>query len=42
MSKLFAMNLGVAVISVSPARHFVMFDQPQRVADAIRNYLNAL
>lgn len=32
----------VGVISVSPTRHFAMFDQPQLVADAIRSYLNTL
>ncbi|MES2125946.1 MAG: alpha/beta hydrolase [Pseudomonadota bacterium] len=28
------------VVSVSPARHFAMFDQPQKVADAIRAFMN--
>lgn len=32
----------VEVVTVSPARHFAMFDQPQKVADAIRAYLKAL
>ena len=32
----------VTVKSVSPARHFAMFDQPQMVADAIRAYLKVL
>ncbi|PWF43687.1 alpha/beta fold hydrolase [Massilia glaciei] len=32
----------LTVVSVSPSRHFVMFDQPQRVADAIRTYLKSL
>jgi pimeloyl-ACP methyl ester carboxylesterase len=30
------------VVSVSPARHFAMFDQPRKVADIIRRYLNTL
>jgi pimeloyl-ACP methyl ester carboxylesterase len=30
------------VITVAPARHFAMIDQPQQVHDAIRKYLNAL
>lgn len=32
----------LTVKTVAPARHFVMFDQPQKVADAIRDYLKAL
>lgn len=32
----------VKVVSVSPARHFAMFDQPQMVNDAIRDYLKVL
>lgn len=32
----------VEVVSVAPARHFAMFDQPQQVADAIRAYLKSL
>ncbi|MES3020157.1 MAG: alpha/beta hydrolase [Pseudomonadota bacterium] len=32
----------LTVVSVAPARHFVMFDQAQRVADAIRAYLKTL
>jgi pimeloyl-ACP methyl ester carboxylesterase len=32
----------VTVTTVSPARHFAMFDQPQKVADAIRAYLQTL
>jgi pimeloyl-ACP methyl ester carboxylesterase len=32
----------LTVKTVSPARHFAMFDQPQQVADAIRDYLKAL
>lgn len=32
----------VKVVSVSPARHFAMFDQPQMVNDAIRTYLKEL
>jgi pimeloyl-ACP methyl ester carboxylesterase len=30
------------VVSVSPARHFAMFDQPKLVSDAIGKYLQAL
>lgn len=30
------------VVSISPARHFAMFDQPQQVADAIRSFLKTL
>lgn len=32
----------VEVVPVSPARHFAMFDQPRKVADIIRRYLNSL
>jgi hypothetical protein len=32
----------VKVVSVSPARHFAMIDQPQMVNDAIRAYLKGL
>jgi pimeloyl-ACP methyl ester carboxylesterase len=32
----------VAVVTVSPARHFAMIDQPQQVNDAIRKYLAGL
>ena len=32
----------VKVVSVAPARHFAMFDQPQMVNDAIREYLKEL
>jgi pimeloyl-ACP methyl ester carboxylesterase len=32
----------VEVLTVAPARHFAMFDQPREVADAIRRYLNSL
>ena len=32
----------VKVVSVAPARHFAMFDQPQMVNDAIRDYLKEL
>jgi pimeloyl-ACP methyl ester carboxylesterase len=32
----------VTVKTVAPARHFAMFDQPQQVGDAIRDYLKAL
>ncbi len=32
----------LTVKMVSPARHFAMFDQPQKVNDAIRDYLKAL
>ena len=30
------------VVTVAPARHFAMIDQPQQVNDAIRKYLNSL
>jgi pimeloyl-ACP methyl ester carboxylesterase len=30
------------VVSIAPARHFVMFDQPQMLADALRDYLKSL
>jgi pimeloyl-ACP methyl ester carboxylesterase len=30
------------VTSIAPARHFVMFDQPQMLADALRAYLKSL
>ncbi|MCE3602494.1 alpha/beta hydrolase [Massilia sp. P8910] len=30
------------VVTVSPARHFAMFDQPERVNEAIRTFLKAL
>jgi pimeloyl-ACP methyl ester carboxylesterase len=32
----------LAVKAISPARHFAMMDQPDRVADAIRSFLNSL
>ena len=32
----------VKVVSVSPARHFAMFDQPQKVGDAIADFLKIL
>jgi pimeloyl-ACP methyl ester carboxylesterase len=32
----------VDVVSVAPARHFAMIDQPQQVNDAIRKYLASL
>jgi pimeloyl-ACP methyl ester carboxylesterase len=32
----------VTVMTVAPARHFAMFDQPQKVADAIYAFLKAL
>lgn len=32
----------VRVVSVSPARHFAMFDQPEKVTAAIREYLKGL
>ncbi len=32
----------LTVKTVSPARHFAMFDQPQQVGDAIRDYLKTL
>jgi pimeloyl-ACP methyl ester carboxylesterase len=30
------------VVSVSPARHFAMFDQPEKLVDAIRSFLTKL
>jgi pimeloyl-ACP methyl ester carboxylesterase len=30
------------VVSIKPARHFVMIDQPQMTVDAIREFLKAL
>lgn len=30
------------VVSIAPSRHFVMFDQPQMLADALRTYLKSL
>jgi pimeloyl-ACP methyl ester carboxylesterase len=30
------------VVALAPARHFAMFDQPARLAEIIRNYLNKL
>jgi pimeloyl-ACP methyl ester carboxylesterase len=30
------------VLSIAPARHFVMFDQPQMLADSLRTYLKSL
>ncbi len=32
----------LTVRTVSPARHFAMFDQPQQVAAAIQSYLAGL
>lgn len=32
----------LTVVSVSPARHFMMFDQPNQVTDIVRNYLDKL
>jgi pimeloyl-ACP methyl ester carboxylesterase len=32
----------VEVVTVAPARHFAMIDQPQQVNDAIRKYLGTL
>jgi len=32
----------VEVVTVAPARHFAMIDQPQQVNDAIRKYLSSL
>lgn len=32
----------VKVVSVAPARHFAMFDQPQKVGDAIADFLKSL
>ena len=30
------------VVSIAPARYFVMFDQPQMLAEALRAYLTSL
>lgn len=30
------------VVSIAPSRHFVMFDQPDMLADAMRGFLNSL
>jgi pimeloyl-ACP methyl ester carboxylesterase len=30
------------VVSIAPSRHFVMFDQPQMLTDALRAYLQSL
>jgi pimeloyl-ACP methyl ester carboxylesterase len=30
------------VVSIAPSRHFVMFDQPRMLADALRSYLKSL
>jgi pimeloyl-ACP methyl ester carboxylesterase len=30
------------VVSIAPSRHFVMFDQPQMLADTLRSYLKSL
>jgi pimeloyl-ACP methyl ester carboxylesterase len=32
----------VEVVSIAPARHFVMFDQPQRLAESIKRFLSKL
>jgi pimeloyl-ACP methyl ester carboxylesterase len=32
----------VEVVSIGPARHFVMFDQPQRLAESINRFLSKL
>ena len=32
----------VEVKSIAPARHFLMFDQPEKLADTIRSYLKSL
>ena len=32
----------LTVVSVAPARHFAMFDQPQLVVDAIRAFLKTI
>ncbi|GAB3408386.1 alpha/beta hydrolase [Massilia agilis] len=32
----------VEVVSISPARHFVMFDQPAKLLDALRTFLSKL
>jgi pimeloyl-ACP methyl ester carboxylesterase len=32
----------VEVVSIAPARHFAMFDQPQQLADAINRFLSKL
>jgi pimeloyl-ACP methyl ester carboxylesterase len=30
------------VVSIAPSRHFVMFDQPDMLADAVRAWLKSL
>jgi pimeloyl-ACP methyl ester carboxylesterase len=32
----------IEVVSIAPARHFVMFDQPQKLADTINRFLSKL
>lgn len=41
-AKLMAGTPRLQVLSVAPARHFAMFDDPQKVNDAIRNFLKTL
>jgi pimeloyl-ACP methyl ester carboxylesterase len=41
-TSLMAGTPNLQVLSIAPARHFVMFDQPQMLADALRAYLNSL
>jgi pimeloyl-ACP methyl ester carboxylesterase len=41
-SSLMAGTPKLQVVSIAPARHFVMFDQPQILADALRAWLKSL
>ncbi len=41
-ASLMAGTPNLKVVSVAPARHFAMFDQPEAVIGAIRNYLKSL
>jgi pimeloyl-ACP methyl ester carboxylesterase len=41
-TSLMAGTPNLQVVSIAPSRHFVMFDQPQMLADALRAYLKSL
>lgn len=41
-TSLMAGTPNLKVVSIAPARHFVMFDQPQMLADALRAWLQSL
>jgi pimeloyl-ACP methyl ester carboxylesterase len=41
-TSLMAGTPNLKVVSIAPARHFVMFDQPQMLADALRAWLETL